>query len=86
MLNLSYGHVGPEGARHLATLLAAGCSLTALRLDGCGLGTDGAAAIADALSGPTATPLRALRIEVPRDSETRSRAHLRASPRISRAG
>ena len=46
MLNLSYGHVGPEGARHLATVLAAGCSLTALRLDGCGLGTDVAAAIA----------------------------------------
>ena len=64
-IDLSYTHLGLKGAQALAAmLLVNNCALTSLRLDGCGLGSDGVAALAAAV-GDTArcAPLKDIRME-----------------------
>jgi Ran GTPase-activating protein (RanGAP) involved in mRNA processing and transport len=64
-LDLSYMNIGPRGAHALAAmLLTEGCGVTSLRLDGCGLGADGAALLAAALGDVVrGAPLTLLRLE-----------------------
>jgi hypothetical protein len=48
-LNLDGRDIGPEGARHLASVLETNGTLKVLHLGGCGIGDDGAQAICGAL-------------------------------------
>jgi len=63
ILSNTTGH--PAGAAQLADWLLSGrCSLTALELDGCELGPDGAATLGNALGTPNlCAPIQKLRIE-----------------------
>ena len=64
-LDLSYTPLGLKGGQSLANmLLTKGCNVTSLRLDGCGLGADGVAALSTALANVArCAPLQSLRLE-----------------------